>query len=231
MQRYLILLISILALSCSPVGKYRDNPEVLAWENDIKEFEQLDKQEQYSKDAILFAGSSSIRLWTTLETDMVPYKVIQRGYGGAKLSDFAVYADRIISPHPCQAIVLFVANDITGSKNDKSPREVVSLFRYTLKTIRKSHPDTPVFWIAITPTPSRWSVWDKICQANSGISKICESNSNTFFIRTDFAFLNEKGEPGTELFVEDKLHLNRKGYEIWTTLVRNELDKVLTAKK
>ena len=57
---------------------------------------------------------------------MAPYPVIQRGYGGARLSDFAVYADRIISPHPCRAIVLFVANDITGSKSDKSPREVAS---------------------------------------------------------------------------------------------------------
>ena len=230
MQRFLFLFISIFLLSCSPVLKYRDLPEVLAWENDIREFEQLDKSEKYSPDAILFAGSSSILLWSTLETDMSPYPVIQRGYGGARLSDFAVYADRIIAPHSCRAIVLFIANDITGSESDKSPKEVASLFRYLLKIIRKSHPDTPVFWIAVTPTAARWSVWDEIQEGNNRIADICDNNDNTWFIRTDFAFLDKNGKPGTELFIDDKLHLNQQGYAIWTEIIKKELDKVIPVK-
>jgi glycerophosphoryl diester phosphodiesterase len=89
MRRFLILLLSFSVLSCFPVRKYQTLPAVQAWETDIQKFEQLDKSVTYSEDAILFAGSSSIRLWSTLEKDMAPYPVIQRGYGGAKLSDFA----------------------------------------------------------------------------------------------------------------------------------------------
>ena len=134
MKRSLLLLTSLLILSCSPADRYKNLPEVRAWEKDIREFEKLDKSEKYPGNAVLFAGSSSIRLWSSLATDMAPYPVIQRGYGGAKLSDFAVYADRIISPHFCRAIVLFVANDITGGSSDKSPKEVADLFSYILKT-------------------------------------------------------------------------------------------------
>jgi GDSL-like Lipase/Acylhydrolase family len=231
MQRYLLLSISVILLACSPVKKYRDLPEVQVWEKDIQKFEQLDKSEKYSQESVLFAGSSSIRLWTTLESDMSPYPVIQRGYGGARLSDFAVYAGRIFAPHPCRAIVLFIANDITGSESDKSPGEIAALFRYVLKTIRKTHPDTPVFWIAVTPTAARWSVWDKIQKASSRIKKICEHYSNTWFIRTDFAFLDEKGNPRTELFIDDKLHLNREGYAVWTAIIKKELDKVVPITK
>ncbi len=231
MKRYLILLITFVLLSCSPVKKYRDLPEVLSWENDIRQFEQLDKSEKYSQNAVIFAGSSSIRLWSTLENDMSPYPVIQRGYGGARLSDFAVYADRIIGPHPCRAIVIFIANDITGSESDKSPAEVAALFRYLLKTIRKTHPDTPVFWIAVTPTPSRWGVWNQITEATGRIKDICDNNSNTFLIRTDFAFLDATGKPKPELFIEDKLHLNQQGYAIWTEIVKKELGKVLKENK
>src|SRR5512133_2165225 len=166
MRKYLLLLVSFAILSCSPVSKYKSLPEVKSWENDIQKFEQLDKSETYPKNAILFAGSSSIRLWSSLEKDMAPYAVIQRGFGGSKLSDLAVYANRIFDPHPCSAIVLFVANDITGSDQDKSPREVAILFRNILKTIRKSHPETPVFWIEITPTTLRWKVWPEIQKAN-----------------------------------------------------------------
>lgn len=83
MRRYLILLFSLTLLSCSPVRKYQNLPEVQAWDKEIQKFEQLDTSEKYPENAVLFAGSSSIKLWSTLEKDMAPYPVIQRGYGGA----------------------------------------------------------------------------------------------------------------------------------------------------
>ncbi|MGA2408091.1 MAG: GDSL-type esterase/lipase family protein [Bacteroidales bacterium] len=227
MRRFLLLLISVSLLSCSPVSKYQNLPEVKIWEKDIQKFEQLDRSEIYKEDAILFAGSSSIKFWTTLEKDMSPYHVIQRGYGGAKLSDFAVYAGRIFDPHQCKAIVLFIANDITGSDHDKTPPEVTALFRNVLKTIRKKHSSTPVFWIAVTPTASRWNVWPEIQKANSLIKEICENQKNTYFIRTDFAFLNENGFPRDELFRDDKLHLTEKGYAVWTEIIKKELNNIL----
>lgn len=227
MHRYLLLLLSISVLSCSPVRKYRNLPEVLSWENDIQKFEQLDKSEKYPDDAILFAGSSSIRLWETLGRDMSPYNVIQRGFGGSKLSDLAVYAHRIFDAHPCKAIVIFVANDITGSDQDKSPDEVARLFSYVLKTIRKSHPGTPLFWIEITPTQSRWKVWPAIQKGNALIKDICTKNKNTYFISTSNAFLDDNGMPKPELFREDKLHLTAQGYAVWTEIIKKELDKVL----
>jgi lysophospholipase L1-like esterase len=231
MRKILVAGLAILMLSCSPVDKYKNNPEVLGWEKDIQVFGQLDKAEQYPGDAILFAGSSSIRLWDSIAFDMAPYHVIRRGYGGARLSDFAIYADRIIAPHTCRAIVIYIANDITGNKNDKKTWEVARLFRYTLNEIRKSHPVTPVFWIAITPTASRWAVWEKIRLANNIIKHICENSPNTYFINTDFAFIGSDGKPKTDLFVEDKLHLNRQGYTIWTGIIKKELDNILTEKK
>jgi lysophospholipase L1-like esterase len=119
-------------------------PEVRFWENDIQKFEQLDKSDKYPQDAILFAGSSSIR-----------------------------------------------------------------------------------FWIAVTPTVSRWKVWPEIQKANSLIKQICENQKNIYFIQTDFAFLNENGLPKDELFRDDKLHLTEKGYAVWTEIIKKELNYVL----
>lgn len=227
MRRIILLLVPIFIISCSPVKKYRTLPEVLAWENDIQQFEQQDKNEVYPPDAILFTGSSSIRLWSTLKKDMAPYPVIQRGFGGSKLSDFAVYADRIVSPHPCSAIVIFIANDITGNEGDKSPSEVAALFRSSLKTIRQTHRDTPVFWIAITPTPSRWKAWPEIQKASAMIKDICSKEKNTYYISTDYAFLDEKGFPEKKYFRADMLHLNDEGYKAWNDIIKKELKKVV----
>jgi len=225
-RKYLIIILLALS-SCVPLSKYRALPEVKAWENDIAGFEKLDIEKSYPSDAILFAGSSSIRLWTTIGRDMLPYNVIQRGYGGAKLSDFAVYADRIIYPHDCRAIVIFIANDITGSDNDKSPLEVSQLFKKTLYIIRRKFPDTPVFWISVTPTPSRWHVWPEIKEAGDMIRNICNKHRNTYYIDTEKYFLSSSGLPKKELFVSDQLHLNDDGYKIWTGIIKNELNSVL----
>lgn len=212
-------------LSCSPVNKYKSH--VSGWEPDIKKFEQLDKTETYPDDAILFMGSSSIRLWNTLQEDMQPYHTIQRGFGGAKISDVAWYTPRIVYPHKCKAIVIFIANDITGSDEDKTPQEVAGLFRYIVKTIHKKLPQTPIFYIQVTPTESRWSVWPKIQEGNALVKKQCESLSNVHFIETEKYFMNEEGKPKPSLFLDDRLHLNKEGYQVWTGVIKQNLDSVL----
>jgi len=230
MRRVFLLLLAGILLSCSPLRIYRELPEVKAWEPEIVKFEQLDKTEAYPDDAILFAGSSSIRLWTTLAEDMAPYPVIQRGYGGAKFSDFAVYAGRIFKAHDCRAAVIFIANDIIGSENDKSPEEVNKLFLSVLKTFRKTNRETPFFYIAVTPTSSRWEAWPEISKANNLIRETCEKNRNTYFIETSFAFLNEDGKPDDGLFTNDRLHLNSDGYAVWSGIIRKEMERVLGSK-
>lgn len=199
----------------------------MKWEKDIQAFEKLDASEPDPAEAILFTGSSSIRLWSTLEEDMAPYHVIQRGYGGAKLTDFAVYADRIVYPHKFKALALFVANDITGGKNDRTPAEVLGLFQYIVKQVRKNYKEEPIFFIQITPTNSRWKVWDKITEANNLIKKYCSEEKGLYFIETADRFFGDDGKPRAELFRDDQLHLNAAGYEIWTAVIKENLDKVL----
>jgi hypothetical protein len=227
MRRIILIILSLAVLACSPVRKYNSLPEVKAWETEIAKFEQLDRDEKYPKESIMFAGSSSIRLWSDLKEDMLPYPVLQRGYGGAKLSDFAVYADRIFDPHECRAIVIFIANDITGSEQDKTPDEVLALYKNVIKTIRKTHKETPVFWIAITPTSSRWKVWPEIQKANNLIKDYCDNHKNLYFIKTDFGFLGKDGKPNDQLFRDDLLHLNDKGYDVWKQIIRTDLYQVL----
>ncbi len=231
MKKYLLLLLPCLLLSCNNANRTapqnQASPEIKAWEPDIVKFEQLDKSEAYPSDAIMFAGSSSIRLWSTLAKDMKPYPVIQRGYGGAKLSDFVYYAHRIFDPHQCRAFVIFVANDITGSNEDRSPEQVDSLCNQVIDIIRSKHPDTPIFWIATTPTSSRWTVWPEIRKANDLIGQTCKKRKNTWFISTDSAYLNDQGMPNDSLFRDDRLHLNDRGYAIWTRIINDEMNRVL----
>lgn len=212
--------------SCAPsFTKYQEAAK--KWEPEIQQLEARDKTSNYRDDAILFVGSSSIRLWDNIENDMSPYPVIQRGYGGAKLSDLIFYTDRLVYPHNFRALVIFVANDITGNSDDRTPQEVLQLYKQVVKTVREKYPTKPIFFIEITPTNSRWAVWDKIQEANALIKAYCSSEKNTFYIQTADAFLNDKGIPRSELFREDQLHLTQAGYTIWADLIKQRLRQVL----
>jgi lysophospholipase L1-like esterase len=221
-----ILLAGFLA-SCNVSRKYTAEA-TKNWEKDIAKFEQLDKSEKDPDNAIFFAGSSSIRLWSTLKEDVSPYPVILRGFGGSKFSDLAVYAKRIVYPHQFKALVIFEANDITGSKTDKSPEDVVKLFRQIVRTVRKKYAEQPIFLLEITPTKSRWAVWPTVKKTNQMLKESCSKLHNTYFIETAAAYLNKEGEPRKELFIKDMLHQNHEGYIIWGDLVRKKLDEVLT---
>jgi len=211
--------------SCSPLRKYKEKDRKWAYP-EIQAFERLDKTQTYAEDAILFIGSSSIRLWKTLEEDMKPYPVIQRGYGGAHFRDMFFFTDRILADHPLSMVVCFVANDISGSGKDGTPQEVLKLFKYFIKQVRAKHPSIPIMQVAITPTQSRWRLWPQINVVNQLIKAYCEKTENLYFINTVPEFLDEHGKPKPQWFVGDQLHLNKKGYEVWNRIIKGEIEKV-----
>lgn len=194
------------------------------WEKDIKELESLDQKQVDTKDSILFIGSSSIRLWKSMAEDMAPWPTIRRGYGGAKFTDLVVFAERLVAKHDYRALAVFVANDITGGAEDKSPEEVVALCKLLVKIVRKTHPDKPIFFIAITPNSKRFHVWDKIHKANELIQQYAESDPKIHFIDTEKSYFGEDGKPRDELFVEDMLHQNSAGYKQWAAIIKKQLD-------
>ncbi len=123
-----------------------------------------------------------------------PGKQSKRGYGGAKFSDLAVYTPRIVAAHHPKAVVIFVANDITGnSMSDKSSEEIVQLLDSIIKDIRRHTEPSEIFVVAITPTPSRFKVWSQIDQANHAMEQYCRSSQRVHFIKTKDAYFNEKG--------------------------------------
>lgn len=197
------------------------------WASELKRIEALDARETDPPNAILFLGSSSIRLWEDIAADLNPWPVVARGYGGAKFSDLVVLCEQLIRPHKFRAVAIFVGNDVTGGKDDKTAAEVVEMFEHVVATIRRQAPDAPIFLIEITPTPKRWDAWDKIKQVNAELRAACQSSKNLHFVATADRYLDANGQPMPELFKQDKLHQNRDGYQRWSELIRKSLTDVL----
>ncbi len=225
MQRWVFSVIAVIFLSHTNISAQ----ETDYWEDAILEFEHLDSTNFYPPESILFTGSSSIRLWETLAEDMAPYPVIQRGFGGSRMPDVLKHADRYIKNHKFSAVVVFVANDITGNPGDvdKHPEEVRNLFEEFVLKIRSYNADAKIFIMAITPTRSRWHAWKNINTANVLLAQMADNHENVIFVPTEDLFLDECGIPKPHLFVSDQLHLSPSGYQLWTKRLRSYLNPVL----
>ena len=207
------------------ISKYQTDS--VKWEKEIQGLEAKDKTEKDPENAILFVGSSSVRLWKNIAKDMQPYPVIQRGYGGSSYADIVFYIERLVKPHNFRALALFAANDITGGEKDRTPEEATAIVKEIIHKVRSFEPKKPIFIIQVTPTPSRWKVWGEAQKFNALLKKMCEKGKNTYFIETTAPYLNAEGKPREELFIQDKLHQNQSGYDIWALLIKKRLDEVL----
>ena len=121
---------------------------------DIEQFVKQDKNSFPPINQFLFIGSSSIRLWQSLEDDMKPLKVINRGFGGAHTKHINRHLDKIVFPYKPKAIIFFCgSNDINGLN---SSQDVFAEFEIFFNSVKKVLPKTKVFAIGIQPSPSRF---------------------------------------------------------------------------
>ncbi len=193
-----------------------DKP-VSKWEKEIAAFEAKDKENPPKKGGIVFVGSSSIRLWKTLEEDFPKHNVINRGFGGSEISDSVQFADRIIFPYEPRMIVMYAGGNDINSK--KTPDRVVGDFRAFVTKVRAKLPDVEIAYISVAGNPKRWSQVEQVKEVNRRIEEITKEGRNMKFIDTFQAMLGPDGTPKPDIFVADNLHMNPKGYAIWKEVV------------
>ena len=195
-----------------------DKPD--AWEWSITRFEAQDRVQSPPNGVIVFIGSSSITFWKTLEQDMAPLPVINRGFGGSKIHQVAHYVDRIVVPYRPRAVVLFAGtNDIAGSK-PKTAQQVLDGYLSFVRAVHAAIPETPIYYISITPTPSRWKHWPIVREANRLIEAHTKTDLRLHFIDMTDAILGPDGRPDRDLFRMDRLHPNQAGYTRWTATIK-----------
>jgi lysophospholipase L1-like esterase len=171
----------------------------------------------------LFVGSSTIRLWKTLDQDFAGYTVINRGFGGSELADSVYFADRIVTPSQPRMIVLFAGtNDINAGK---SPQQVFADFQAFVAKVRTVLPDARIAYLSIAPCPSRWPQAEKQQEANHLIRDFAATQPNLDYIEVWNQLLGPDGEPRKDLYLADGLHPNREGYRIRAEAIRPFLAK------
>lgn len=204
-------------------GQASAQSATVRFQEEITAFEQWDQKNTPPQDAILFVGSSSIRMWPTAQ-DFPMFKVINRGFGGSEISDVLAYFDQVVSKYQPRAIVFYAGdNDVAAGE---SPDHVAGDFESFVTRVRSRMGATPIFFITIKPSLARWDQWPQMKEANDLIRTFSAGAENVYFVDTATPMLGPEGKPPADLFQEDGLHMSRKGYEIWDGILMPLLSKL-----
>ena len=206
--------------------KHTDNKKwIERYQKDINHYlDENGKMENFTCDA-LFLGSSSINMWDSIYSDMFPLKVIRRAYGGATIRDMLYNYNVIARGYKPKSIVLYVENDLCNCSEEISEYEFFDLFRIFTQRIQRDYPRTPFFIVSLKPSFAREKVKDKQAIVNYLLQIYAENTSGVFFIDITQGMYDNNGNLRNDMFLQDNLHLNRKGYEIWTSIIKPALSE------
>lgn len=184
--------------------------------NDIQSFKKKDSSAFPQKHAILFTGSSSFTKWTDVQSYFPDYPIINRGFGGSSLPDVIHFANDIIIPYQPKQIVIYCGeNDLAGSDTTVDGKVVFDRFKQLFLLIRKQLPKVPIAYVSMKPSPSRQHLLPKMVAGNTLIKKYLSKQKNTAFIDVYNKMFAADGSIMSDIFLQDNLHMNAKGYAIW----------------
>jgi lysophospholipase L1-like esterase len=203
-------------------GVAENNPPY--WD-DIQNFRKRDSVSFPQDSAILFIGSSSFTLWQHVQDDFPGYTIINRGFGGSTLLDQIRYANDIIFPYNPKQIIIYCGENDFAWDSTVIVAMVFARFKELFQMIRQKLADIPIAYISMKPSPSRRHLVSKMLEANQNIKDYLGSQKNTVFIDVHSKMLNEANQPMPEIFLDDSLHMNEKGYAIWQKAIQPYLIK------
>jgi lysophospholipase L1-like esterase len=215
------IILAFLFFCCSTITAQLPPP----FYEDIQVFKKQDKDSMPPKKATLFVGSSSFTNWKDVQDYFPKHTIINRGFGGSTLEDVIRYANDIIIPYQPKQIVIYCGENDLASSDDVTAQMVLQRFKDLFSIIRKKYSSVPVAFISLKPSPSRKHLWPKMRKANLLIKTYLGKKKKTAFIDVYHKMFNKDGTIMKDIFIEDDLHMNAKGYAIWQKLIEPHLVK------
>jgi lysophospholipase L1-like esterase len=192
------------------------------FEDEIKILEKRALDHQNKDGLIAFYGSSSIRLWETLNKDLAPLNIINLGFGGSSFSWCIYFFSRVFRNLKPSEIVIYVGDNDLG--NGLPPEKVLKKFVNLANMVRLHFHDIKIHFITIKPSPERTYLIVDTFETNRLIRKELLKLGRAKMINVFDSMLDGNGVARPELYQDDKLHLNEKGYKIWTGVLRRHFE-------
>lgn len=192
------------------------DPDIAA---DLEDLASRIKKHSSPERPVIFYGSSSFRLWDpTIRSDLESNSLVNLAFGGSTLVSCCHFFDEIMEPYrEARSMVIYAGDNDLGQ--GKSAIDVKDAFLRILEKVEKRFGQIPVFFVSIKPSPSKQSIFETIVDSNRYIQEESVSRKNLCYIDIFTPMLTSSGQSNPEYFLEDMLHMNQAGYQIWEKVI------------
>lgn len=185
---------------------------------------RLEKQSQTKqKGSVLFYGASNFRLWKNMETDLAPYPIINHGFGGSTDADLIKYADRLL--YPFEPSVVFIQTGSNDFASGMSMEAVIENKKKMYSLFREKLPEATFVVMSSLPLPGRAGLWEPSDTLNAFLKEYCDQKDNMVFVDATDAMM-PNGDFHAEYFIEDGIHLNPQGQQVWAGIILPVLSEI-----
>src|SRR6056297_133976 len=171
-----------------------------------------------SRESIVFTGSSSVRMWRTLKQSFPENQILNTGFGGSQASDLLFYLEPLVLRFKPKKVFIYEGDNDLWAK--KKPREIIVTTNKIIQEIHKINATTKIVLIAAKPSISRWRLRGKYRRLNRKFRKMSQNHPMLYYADVWSPMLNGR-KLKTDLFIEDGLHMNQKGYDLWYTTLKD----------
>lgn len=166
---------------------------------------------------ILFTGSSSIRMWEDLQERFPGQNILNTGFGGSQASDLLYYLEPLVLAYQPKKVFIYEGdNDLAEGKR---VGQVLKVLEQISHGIRKENPDVSIVLISAKPSITRWGLRGKYKRLNKKLQRWATRHEHLDFADVWNPMIADK-KLNTSLFIEDGLHMNASGYDIWENALK-----------
>ncbi len=212
-------MIKRVALILFLIGQFVWSQDPLRFAEEVSAIvKKYDSLPDTSKENIIFTGSSSIRFWKNVPELFPKYQIINSGFGGSQASDLLHYLNELVLQYNPKKVFIYEGdNDLAEGKKSK---EIIAEITEIIKKLKTHNNAIEIVLIAAKPSISRWKLKGSYKRLNKKFKKLSESDHQLFFADVWHPMLNSK-KVKKDIFIEDGLHMNAKGYTIWHDVIKN----------
>jgi lysophospholipase L1-like esterase len=208
-------LIALIFLLSSTLFSNAQDPN--RFKNDVNELANKEYNFSNDKKLVVFAGSSSIRMWKDVQSYFPGYNVINNGFGGSQFSDLLYFYNELILQQKPE--ILFIYEGDNDINDKKKPGKVLKEAKQLTEKIKKDLPETRIIYISPKPSIARVQLKNEYIKFNKKLKKYCKKQGDIGFADVWYPMLDKNGNLYKDVFIEDGLHMNKKGYDIWGKVI------------
>ncbi|SDA68588.1 Lysophospholipase L1 [Algoriphagus alkaliphilus] len=191
----------------------------LPFEQEVRQISARIDSLGWKKGGTVFTGSSTIRMWKSLQSSFPKENILNTGFGGSKASDLESHLfPLVIRLEPSRVFIYEGDNDLWSNVPVAA---ILTSLDAIVNRLQLIDPNMEIYLIGAKPSPSRWEKKLNYEIFNQKLNEYCLSKEKVEFVDTWKALTDGAGNPRPELFIQDQLHLNEKGYELWTEIFRS----------